>query len=455
MKEMFITGTSLPEAYHKALMALHLYGEIVPCPDYDTTTKECSMTMVVENPLQEPMISRLFIGGPADLEQYRQEMLDGILDFEVGTNWEYTYHSRMTSARTEKNGTVQYVDQIQFVIDELKTNPYSRRAVITVRDIAQDMGSKDPACLQMLQFFIRDNALHMKVEFRSNDAAKAAFENAFALIMLQQRIADALNVKVGTYTHRATSFHCYERDYKLLDGYIARIQSGENLTYNYAGDWDAQMYEARTEIHAKALSLRLKCGDRDYRDDGQNARLLRIGGNRYFIIHGKAGISVRNAFFEAYSAAKKDKIRNNIANIPAEYLESAGLTMQRLNGEVIVMKDKPIYGGLAEELGIELATCRHCYHREGTCCFRYGEISVDETACDHFLSSNGYILNACEENDHKQYIGQFVDFSHGNESFSDTDAEMIAAALADSYDEIREAVSNLPKGSKFQLSRTT
>ena len=96
--EHSVTGASLPEAYHAALIALQKEGEITPCPDWNTEQKELSMTMTVTEPLSEPMISRCFIGGAKELEQYRQEMLDGILDFEVDRgNWVYTYHRRWKS----------------------------------------------------------------------------------------------------------------------------------------------------------------------------------------------------------------------------------------------------------------------------------------------------------------------------------------------------------------------
>lgn len=243
MYELFVFGNTLPKAYHESLIVLQMYKNVVPCPDYNTTQSEVSMTMVVEKPLQEPMISRLFVGGYHELEQYRQEMLDGILDFEIAKgNWAYTYHDR-----------IGY--QYNFVIDELKRNPYSRRAVIDVRRLA-DMRHDDPACLQHIQYFIRDNKLHCKVLFRSNDACKATFMNAFALIMLQKKIADELGIEVGTYTHRANSFHCYEKDFALLDGYVERINSDEDLTYNYVGEWDELMEEAKSEIAEKVERLK-------------------------------------------------------------------------------------------------------------------------------------------------------------------------------------------------------
>ncbi|MCL2200329.1 MAG: thymidylate synthase [Oscillospiraceae bacterium] len=235
MHELLVKGNSLPEAYHNALLALYENNDELPCPDYNTNQKEASVTFVAEKPLQEPMISKLFIGDPRSLEQYRQEMLDGILDFEVERgNWEYTYHQRM-----EK--------QIPWLISELQRNPDSRRAVVIIRD-ETDLDTESPACLQILQYMIRGGALHCKVVFRSNDATKASFMNAYALVMLQKRIAEAVGVPVGSYTHRAHSYHVYERDYDMFEGYIKRIRAGGELAYYYDGDWDEQMEEAKPGI---------------------------------------------------------------------------------------------------------------------------------------------------------------------------------------------------------------
>ena len=239
MIETSAYGTTLPAAYHMALRKLWACGETTECPDYNTKQRELSMNMVVYEPLKEPMISKLFIGGYRELEQYRQEMLDGILDFEVDKgNWAYTYHYRIAP-------------QIPFIIEELKRNPYSRRAVVDV-----NAPSSDPACLQHIQYFVRDGKLHCKTLFRSNDAAKATFMNAFALIMLQKRIADELGLEVGSYTHRANSFHCYAADFELLDSYVQRA-AFDNATYNYVGEWDELMEEAKPEI--AAMVEELKC----------------------------------------------------------------------------------------------------------------------------------------------------------------------------------------------------
>jgi len=225
MKEIFVRGKTLPEAYHSALKELYENGDIVECPDYDQLQKECSMTIVVEEPLAEPRISRLIIGGAHELMQYEFEILDGILDFMIGADenvWEYTYHER-------------YAYQVPFIISELKRNPDSRRAIMNIRDFNTDSANNDPACMQSIQYFIRDDKLHCKILFRSNDLAEAFFYNAFALIRLQEKIAAELNVGVGTYTHRSNSMHCYEKDFDLIAGYIKGINERKfaDLTYDY------------------------------------------------------------------------------------------------------------------------------------------------------------------------------------------------------------------------------
>lgn len=245
MEEVFVRGRTLAEAYHRSIEALNIHGEICECPDYGQKQKECGMTIFVEEPFAEPMISKLFIGGHADLEQYRQEVLDGILDFRIGHGWDYTYHNRIN-------------EQLPFIYEELRRNPYSRRAVIDVREWRKDTshGNTSPACLQHIQFFIRNRQLHMKVLMRSNDAPEATFMNMFAFVMLMKRVADTLGVKTGTYTHRANSFHCYEKDFKLLESYMRGIEKGESITYEYEGFYKELMEEARPEIAAKVRRVR-------------------------------------------------------------------------------------------------------------------------------------------------------------------------------------------------------
>ena len=233
MKMTQVNGWTLPEAYHNALLELWRKGETVPCPDYNTTMKELALTMYIRRADAEPFISRLFPAGHHELKQYTMEVCDGILDFMVGKApnvWEYTYHQR-------------FAYQLPFIIEELTRNPYSRRAIMNIRDFEVDSKNDHPACLQSIHFSIRDGELNMTVMMRSNDAVKATFMNAVGFIFLQKQVAKELGVTVGSYTHIAYSFHVYERDFDTLRYYTHRIctDSYENLVYCYKGFYDKLM----------------------------------------------------------------------------------------------------------------------------------------------------------------------------------------------------------------------
>ena len=252
MKEIFVQGISLPDAYHKAIMALNDEGEVRSCNDWDQKQKEVAMTFVVDEPLAEPMISRLFIGGFYELQHYVMEVIDGIKDFVIGKGncWEYTYHDRLVN--------YDGFDQLEFIVQELKRNSDSRRAVAIIRDNKIDPFNADPACLQHMQFMIRDNKLHCKILMRSNDATEACFMNAFAFIMLQKSVADRLGVEMGSYTHRANSWHCYEKDFKLLEQYVDGIKNKteDEITYEYEGDFKELMEESIPAIEKATQELR-------------------------------------------------------------------------------------------------------------------------------------------------------------------------------------------------------
>ena len=258
MKEIFVSGRSLPEAYHRAISALHTEGDILSAKDWNQQQKEVSMTFVAEDPLAEPMVSKLYIGGFHELQQYVMEIVEGILDFKIGDGWDYTYHDRMANYPIMVDNGDATLDQIQFVIDELRRQSDSRRAVMAVRDNSVDPFGTDPACLQHIQYFIRDGKLHCKVLLRSNDAPKASFMNAFAFVFLQKSIADALDVGVGSYTHRANSYHAYERDFKMLEQYASAIESKalEEITYEYEGFYRELMEERIPAIRQMVEELR-------------------------------------------------------------------------------------------------------------------------------------------------------------------------------------------------------
>ena len=262
MRDLIVRGRTLAETYHKALVELKEYGTMMKSADWDCLCLEASMTMVITEPLSEPMISRCCICSPESLEQYKLELIYGILDFKIGHGWDYTYHDRIANYYVDnvnKFPDTHSLNQVDFVINELLKNPNSRRAVIDIRDNSDDAYSSDPACLQHIQYFIREDKLDCCVLFRSNDATRANFMNCFGLISLQQFIAEALQVDVGTFTLRANSFHCYENEFPNLMNYVKKIREkgyiDPSLTFNYEDNWKQKMMRSDEKIKAKVEQL--------------------------------------------------------------------------------------------------------------------------------------------------------------------------------------------------------
>lgn len=118
----------------------------------------------------------------------------------------------------QKDGTT---NQIKNVIELLQERPTTRRAVIQLFD-AKDIDEVNSSvpCTCTLQFMIRDNVINMYTHMRSNDAFMGLPHDVFAFTMLQEILANILNVKIGTYTHSVNSLHLYSKHVDKARQYI-------------------------------------------------------------------------------------------------------------------------------------------------------------------------------------------------------------------------------------------
>ena len=105
------------------------------------------------------------------------------------------------------------VDQFTRVIDLLKKNPASRKAVVQLFD-SEDLvvDYKDVPCTCTLQFMVRQSQLNMFTHMRSNDAFLGLPHDVFCFTMLQEIMAKTLGVKLGKYKHMVGSLHIYDKD---------------------------------------------------------------------------------------------------------------------------------------------------------------------------------------------------------------------------------------------------
>jgi thymidylate synthase len=223
---LFAKGTTVPEAWEISLLETWRKGTGVPT-EYDRPTappsKDCTMILVVTQPLAEPRIHLAMPGGFDALEKYRQEVVLGVHDHWINPKagkWTYTYHQRLFDYPSSS----QSVDQVRYLAERLASVPFSRRAQAITWEPRFDPYSGDPPCLQRVWgrcFPDQDGRLRfdMNVYWRSRDAYKAAFMNIYALTELQRGIAEAIAEKrgeavaVGQYVDVSDSYHIYGEDF--------------------------------------------------------------------------------------------------------------------------------------------------------------------------------------------------------------------------------------------------
>ena len=274
---LMVEGDCLARAWENSLIAVHRHGCDLKT-EYDKPedppSKDCTMTIVVQDPTAEPLIHKDFPGGLEDLQEYVLEVLDGIKDHCVrdteadpeDTRWEYTYHQRLFSYAVP--GESQTFDQIEMVADKLARTPHTRRAQAITWKVWEDNTCYDPACLQsiwcrLLQGEDDDWYLNTNVRFRSNDAYKASFMNMFALLRLQARLCTMIGersdlvVRPGRYVHQADSYHIYGAYFREFeDRFIAGLEkrSFEQRTFRYEDVKDI-MEEYIPAIREKAAHM--------------------------------------------------------------------------------------------------------------------------------------------------------------------------------------------------------
>jgi len=107
-------------------------------------------------------------------------------------------------------------NQLQKVIELLKSDPQTRKASISLYDGKEiDQYKFDTICTYAINFYIESNKLNMSVMMRSNDLVFGFCNDQYCFSKLQQLVADELNLETGIYNHFVNDLHIYERHFNL------------------------------------------------------------------------------------------------------------------------------------------------------------------------------------------------------------------------------------------------
>jgi len=285
---IYVEEKTLAEAYENALVRLYKEGTKFKTQydkPGDPLSIDCTANITILEPETDPMIHKAFPGGIDDLKEYVME-LKGFKDDWVknmndpdDTRWEYTYHGRLAaygSWKELKNMDDKdssfiagfSVDQVEFVIQKLIDQPFTRQAQMITWMPNLDSKVYDPPCLQSLWYRILEDEkgvywLNSNIRFRSNDAWGANFMNMFGFVQFTREvIADEIQnrtgktVKLGRMNWHADSFHIYGKDIEKAKGMLfdrLESMSFEERTYNFHEDFIHEMYQMAEPMVLKKI----------------------------------------------------------------------------------------------------------------------------------------------------------------------------------------------------------
>lgn len=135
--------------------------------------------------------------------------------------WSHITNPNSNEINSNYGSLVFNAKQFGWVVDSLVADKNSRQAIMFFNQPKfQFEGNKDFVCTMYANFFIRNNALHMKIQMRSNDIFYGLTFDAPFFSFLQQSVYLKLketypDLELGMYYHYADNLHFYERHFDL------------------------------------------------------------------------------------------------------------------------------------------------------------------------------------------------------------------------------------------------
>lgn len=106
-----------------------------------------------------------------------------------------------------KEGKV--VDQISELIEQIKTNPNSRRLLVNAWNVGEINNMALPPCHVLFQFYVANGKLSCQLYQRSADIFLGVPFNIASYAILTHMIAQVCNLEVGDFVHTIGDAHLY------------------------------------------------------------------------------------------------------------------------------------------------------------------------------------------------------------------------------------------------------
>ncbi|MDB5030728.1 MAG: thymidylate synthase [Mucilaginibacter sp.] len=102
-----------------------------------------------------------------------------------------------------------HIDQISQVINQIKTNPDSRRIIVSAWNVADVNQMALPPCHMLFQFYVADGKLSCQLYQRSADIFLGVPFNIASYALLTMMVAQVCNLELGDFVHTFGDAHLY------------------------------------------------------------------------------------------------------------------------------------------------------------------------------------------------------------------------------------------------------
>ena len=115
-----------------------------------------------------------------------------------------------------------HIDQIAQVVDQIRSNPDSRRLIVSAWNVAEIDRMALPPCHALFQFYVADGKLSCQLYQRSADVFLGVPFNIASYALLTMMIAQATGLRPGEFVHTLGDAHIYLNHIEQVDLQLAR-----------------------------------------------------------------------------------------------------------------------------------------------------------------------------------------------------------------------------------------
>ena len=115
-----------------------------------------------------------------------------------------------------------HIDQISQVINDIKSNPNSRRLIVSAWNVGDIKNMALPPCHAFFQFYVNENKLSCQLYQRSADIFLGVPFNIASYSLLTMMIAQVCNLQYGDFVHTLGDAHIYKNHFEQVKTQLTR-----------------------------------------------------------------------------------------------------------------------------------------------------------------------------------------------------------------------------------------